>query len=74
MITRIWVKNFGPYENASVSLEDFTVFLGPNGAGKSLLFSALRSIGRVATFPLRYDRPGPGMSRSLLNGRERRLG
>ena len=63
MITRLSVKNFGPYENASVAFEDFTVILGPNGAGKSLLFYALRSVGRVVKFPLRYEerRPAPGL-------------
>lgn len=55
MITRLWLKNFGPHEVASVAFEDFTVILGPNGSGKSLLFSALKSIGRVVRFPLRYD-------------------
>jgi predicted ATPase len=59
MITRLSLKNFGPYENTSVTFEDFTVILGPNGAGKSLLFSALKCIGRVAKFPLRSNRPGP---------------
>ncbi len=59
MIKRLLLKNFGPYEGASVTLENFTVILGPNGAGKSLLFSALRSIGRVIRFPLRYDQKHP---------------
>jgi predicted ATPase len=59
MITRLWIKNFGPYEGASLTFEDFTVILGANGSGKSLLFSALRSIGRVVKFPLRYDPRNP---------------
>src|SRR5688572_12860603 len=55
MITRLALKNFGPYENASVALDEFTVILGSNGSGKSLLFSALKSLGRVVRFPLRSE-------------------
>lgn len=53
MISRVWLKNFGPFENAAVDLKPFTVILGRNGSGKSMLFWAIRSIGRVARFSLR---------------------
>src|SRR2546425_8877109 len=55
MITNLTLKNFGPYENASIAFDEFTVILGPNGSGKSLLFTALKSLGRIVRFPLRHD-------------------
>lgn len=57
MIKRLTLKNFGPYESADINLGDFNVILGANGTGKSLLFIALRAIGRVAKYPLRYSNP-----------------
>lgn len=59
MIKKLRLKNFGPYENAEVALDDFTTIIGVNGAGKSILFTALRTIGRVARWPLRYPRSSP---------------
>jgi predicted ATPase len=59
MIRHLWVKNFGPFESASVDLDPFTVFLGPNGSGKSLLFWAIRGLGRITRFSLRAPRSQP---------------
>jgi len=59
VITKLWVKNFGPFENATIDLGPFTVILGTNGAGKSLLFWAMKAIGRVARFPIRPPRQQP---------------
>jgi hypothetical protein len=54
MIKRLQLRNFGPYEHADIALDRFTTFVGKNGAGKSILFTALRALGRVAKWPLRY--------------------
>lgn len=73
MIHRVWLKNFGPFENASVDLKPFTVILGRNGSGKSLLFWAIRSIGRVARFSLRPQRDGRRVG-SPVSGFPTRIG
>ncbi|MFZ4575167.1 MAG: AAA family ATPase, partial [Phycisphaerales bacterium] len=41
MITRLTLKNFRVFEDASVELEPFTLIVGPNASGKSTVLSAL---------------------------------
>lgn len=59
MIKTLWLKNFGPYENAKVPFDEFNAVVGANGSGKSFLFTALRALGRVARYPTRYAASSP---------------
>ncbi|HVV50218.1 MAG TPA: AAA family ATPase [Polyangia bacterium] len=61
MIKRLVLKNFGPFESAEVRFDNFTAILGRNGAGKSLVFTALKGLGRVTRYPLRYFEPSSYM-------------
>ncbi len=41
MIKKIWLRNYGPFENAELALEPLTVIVGPNASGKSIALKAL---------------------------------
>ncbi len=40
MIKKIWLQNYGPFENAQLTLEPLTVLVGPNSSGKSIALTA----------------------------------
>ncbi len=44
MIKRIWLKNYGPFKSANLTLGSLTVLVGPNASGKSIAITALREL------------------------------
>lgn len=46
------IKNFGPIENASISLKPLTIFIGPNNSGKSYAAILIHSI--ISSYDIRH--------------------
>lgn len=44
MIKRIWLKNYGPFKDANLTLGPLTVIVGPNASGKSIAMEALHRL------------------------------
>ena len=47
MKTNVSVKDFGPIEQANVSLRPLTVFVGPSNTGKTYLATLLYALHRI---------------------------
>ena len=44
MVKRIWLMNYGPFEDANFALGPLTVIVGPNASGKSIAMEALHRL------------------------------
>jgi predicted ATPase len=44
MITRLWLKNYGPFKDAILKLGPLSVLVGPNASGKSIALAALHKL------------------------------
>ncbi len=48
MIKKIWLRNYGPFDDAELTLQPLTVIVGPNASGKSIALKALHRLREIS--------------------------